>query len=354
VVAIALGAAVFPARVQSVSEAPAVRAATLSLPGLPSTAPEQTVTSLRPAPVPLTVAAPKVDADNVLLAADNTQQIVTALAQEQDGAAAPAEEVAASRESEQLPLFYRYDIQPGDTVSTIAERFGIDPQYILWNNIDVISDQNLLTVGLQLQIPSVEGIIHSVRVGETLSDIAALYEADPAEIIAFPANELPDPNLLREGSTILVPGGRIVPKPAPDVRPAADGTPSSSVESAPSSTGFIWPVVDLVTSYFGPDHPLGIDINAPYVPVVAAAAGQVVFAGGDPCCSYGLYVEISHGDGYSTLYAHLDSISVALGEFVEQGQVIGISGRTGHATGPHVHFEIVRDGVRLDPLLFLP
>ncbi|MDA1062600.1 MAG: M23 family metallopeptidase, partial [Chloroflexi bacterium] len=119
--------------------------------------------------------------------------------------------------------------------------------------------------------------------------------------------------------------------------------------------GFVWPVVDLITSYYGPYHPLGIDINAPVgVPIVASAAGQVVFVGGDSCCSYGFHVEIKHDETYTTLYAHLNSYAVELGQQVEQGQVLGFSGLTGRSTGPHLHFEIRRDDIQQDPLLYLP
>ena len=109
-----------------------------------------------------------------------------------------------------------------------------------------------------------------------------------------------------------------------------------------------------VTSYYGPSHPLGIDIEAPYVPVAAARAGQVVFAGGDPCCSYGLNIVIRHDQGFETRYAHLSRIAVTLGQFVEVGQNIGVSGTTGRVTGPHLHFEVLLNGVIQNPLSYMP
>ena len=81
---------------------------------------------------------------------------------------------------------------------------------------------------------------------------------------------------------------------------------------------------------------------------------MVIFAGGDPCCSYGLYVIVRHDAGYTTTYGHLSEILVEAGQAVVAGQAVGLSGDTGHSTGPHLHFEIRRDGVPLDPLLFLP
>ena len=159
----------------------------------------------------------------------------------------------------------------------------------------------------------------------------------------------------KEGATILVPGGRVVPPPAPAIRPAPQASPPTFVAGEVSAFGFVWPVFDIITSYFGPYHPLGMDISAPIgVPIVAAAAGQVVFVGGDACCSYGFHVEIKHDETFTTLYAHLDGFNVELGQQVEQGQVVGFSGLTGRSTGPHLHFEIRRDSVYQDPLLYLP
>jgi len=83
-------------------------------------------------------------------------------------------------------------------------------------------------------------------------------------------------------------------------------------------------------------------------------AGVVTFAGGNACCSYGLYVVIEHGNGYQTLYAHLSKVSVSVGERVSQGELIGYGGRTGYATGPHLHFEVYVNGAVVDPLAYLP
>ncbi len=336
----------FPATATT-SEVLALQVGAFSLPGVASSAPVTTVTRLESPAIPLTVQQPAGRQETVLRASDSTQQALTALVDRTTAAARADGTVTASRTQEQLPLFYRYEIQAGDTVSAIASRFGIDSQYILWNNVDIISDQHVLAVGGKLQIPSVEGILHQVKVGETLSDIAGQYNAKTADIISFPANGLANnPNLLQEGSTILVPGGKIAPKPAPSLRPQpgalAAAAPTAAAPTAPavvsrpeSRLGFIWPVVNSVTSYYGPSHPLGIDIEAPYVPVAAARSGQVVFAGGDPCCSYGLNVIIRHDQGFETRYAHLSGMQVRLGQFVEAGQLIGTSGMSGRSTAPN-------------------
>jgi murein DD-endopeptidase MepM/ murein hydrolase activator NlpD len=145
--------------------------------------------------------------------------------------------------------------------------------------------------------------------------------------------------------------------PRSSARPSPTPTPRADRPTGQSKYGFIWPVWGPISSYFGPSHPLGIDIDLyedPNAPIAAAKKGIVTFAGGNACCSYGLYIVIDHGDGTSTLYAHLSAIGVAQGQQVAQGQLIGLGGRTGYATGNHLHFEVrVGDSV-VDPLIFLP
>lgn len=134
--------------------------------------------------------------------------------------------------------------------------------------------------------------------------------------------------------------------PAGPAAPATPATPSR----------FIWPVESRrISTTFSGGHP-GIDIDEYPVggnPVVASAAGTVTFAGGTTCCSYGLYVTLRHADGFTTLYAHLQSIAVSEGQSVTQGQVLGKSGNTGFSTGAHLHFEMKKDGGAVDPLAYL-
>jgi hypothetical protein len=127
--------------------------------------------------------------------------------------------------------------------------------------------------------------------------------------------------------------------------------------TAPGGAGLIWPALGPISSYFGPDHPLGIDIDqvaTPHADILAAHSGVVVFAGGDPCCSYGNYVILSGSNGVTTLYAHFDVVTVRQGQTVERGTPLGIAGCTGHCTAPHLHFEVLVDGERVDPLAYLP
>ena len=142
----------------------------------------------------------------------------------------------------------------------------------------------------------------------------------------------------------------------PSFVPAPTATPTP----APASSGgsrFIWPVESRrISTVFSPGHP-GLDIDefpSGGNPVVATADGVVTFAGGRVCCSYGLYVIVRHADGYTSLYSHLSSIAVSEGQEVRQGQLLGRSGNTGNSTGAHLHFEIRKDGVAINPLSVLP
>lgn len=122
------------------------------------------------------------------------------------------------------------------------------------------------------------------------------------------------------------------------------------------ASGFMWPLDGAVTSGFGPrwgrSHE-GIDIDGVTgEPVVAAAGGRVIFAG--PYSGYGNAVAIDHGAGVRTLYAHLSGFAVSEGDEVAKGQVIGTVGCTGRCFGDHLHFEILIDGIPVDPLLHLP
>jgi murein DD-endopeptidase MepM/ murein hydrolase activator NlpD len=132
-------------------------------------------------------------------------------------------------------------------------------------------------------------------------------------------------------------------------------TASVGQGGTPSAAGLIWPVNGPVTSPFGMRwgrmHE-GIDIGVGYgTPIHAAAAGVVVWAGW--LGGYGNLVVIDHGNGLSTAYGHQEQVAVSYGQHVDQGQVVGYVGCTGHCFGPHVHFEVRINGSPVDPLGYL-
>jgi murein DD-endopeptidase MepM/ murein hydrolase activator NlpD len=136
---------------------------------------------------------------------------------------------------------------------------------------------------------------------------------------------------------------------------AAQAGAGSTGTGQPSAAGFIWPCEGVVVSGFGMRwgrRHEGIDIACAYgAPVHAAAAGTVIYAGWMQ--GYGNLVVLDHGNGISTAYAHASAILVAVGQTVSQGDEVSLVGATGHATGPHLHFEVRVNGVAVDPLSYL-
>jgi len=348
----------------------------LSLPGASSSVPSQDETVLRPLAINRTKRAePPVTAQQQ----EVVQQLAALSATPTAEPPTPVPEDALVRAASvqptpELPQYQVYTVEAGDTVTSIAAKFGIEPEYVTANNIE-IQNADFLTLGQSIIIPAGNGILHEVRYGETLSDIAARYQVTVDDITSFASNHIAAADDIKELQMVFVPGGQ--PPAPPAAAPAAEPNPTdptdatapgevatavpgnAAVSSGPKSQhGLIWPVDGRrISSYYGPSHPLGIDIdgyNLPGAPIVASTNGTVVFAGGNPCCSYGLYVVVMSPDGIETLYAHLSSISVTQGDTVAQGAQLGIIGTTGYSTGRHLHFEVIDNGVRQNPLDYLP
>jgi len=252
-----------------------------------------------------------------------------------------AETPVATKEPASRPRdeVFEYEIQPGDTLSTIGEKFQITVDTIRYAND--LSDVDSLTVGEKLVILPVSGVRHEVKAGDTVESIANKYQVAPQAVIDF--NYLNEPFALRVGEVLTVPEATI-PRPVPVLPPTL--TPSLA------GTGqFAWPTDShLITQYFSYYHP-AIDIGG-YGPIYAADAGTVVFAGWSPV-GYGYLVEVDHGNGYKTGYAHLSRLDVSVGQAVGKGQTVGLMGATGRAWGVHLHFMVRENGRFINPLLVL-
>jgi len=343
----------------------------LTLPGVSSSVPQRDVTVLRLPVINKTLRAEQPIAPSQQTEADQFAAISASPTME-----APPEDAvvraASVAPAPDLPPYQVYQVEAGDTVSSVAAKFGIDAQYIVANNVE-IHDENLLTLGQAIIVPAGNGILHEVRFGETLSDIADRYAVDVAAITDFRANDIPAADQIIEAQLVFVPGATLPQAAAIEELPADEpalaaapedtggggaGAPSGIVADGPSSgAGLIWPVSGPISSYMGGGHPLGIDVdgfNLAGAAVAAATSGTVVFAGGNACCSYGLYVVVVSPAGIETLYAHLSSISVVQGQEVAQGEALGVIGSTGYSTGTHLHFEVLDNGVRVNPLSYLP
>jgi len=244
-----------------------------------------------------------------------------------------------------------YTVQAGDTVYGIAEQFGVSPDTVLWANGRLEENPDLLRIGQQLVIPPVTGVYHIIEEGDTLSELAARYKAEVSAILSFEGNQLallPD-NTLIAGQPLMIPGGEkpYVPR---HVHIWSGEVPADATRGTGS---FGWPVSGVITQKYWERHK-AIDIGAPAgSKVVAADSGYVAIAGWSDL-GYGRVVLIDHGNGFQTLYAHLSVYYVEAGTSVGKGTVIGTVGSTGNATGPHLHFEIRKNGVLRNPLGFLP
>lgn len=243
-----------------------------------------------------------------------------------------------------------YTVQKGDTISTIAQKFGISDETIKWEN-DLSGDY--ISVGDTLSILPVTGIAYKVQSGESIYTIAKKLATDPQKIVDFPFNDFANPETfsLVTGQMLIVPDG-VKPSEQPTYKPQvyiAQGP------SAVSSGSFSWPAQGVISQFASWYH-MALDIAAPYgSPIYAAKSGIVrrvdigSYDGG-----YGNNVYIDDGDGVQTHYAHMSGITVSVGQQVTGGStLLGYIGLTGRTTGPHLHFEVSKNGVLVNPLPYL-
>lgn len=242
-------------------------------------------------------------------------------------------------------------VKEGDTVSTIAEKFGVSIDTIRWeNNLKTVKD---IKTGDRLRILPVSGIAHKVQHGETIYSIAKKYQVDAQVVVNWPYNSFANDETfaLAVGQSLIVPDG-IMPKAVPTApRPYYAEVPSAG--TIVGTGQFAWPVGGKISQRFVWYHQ-GIDIANNGAPVVVAAdSGTVVMAGWPAPWAYGNRVLIDHGNGFSTLYAHLSAIYVSPGQTITRGQKVGKMGSTGRSSGIHLHFEIRKNGAATNPLGFL-
>ncbi len=240
-----------------------------------------------------------------------------------------------------------YEVKGGDTLESIAKTFEVDADSIKWaTNLKT----NTIKPGQKLQIPPVAGVVHKVSSGESIYSIAKKYDTDPQKIANFPFNDFTDLDTfaLSPGQVLYVPDGVV-----PAEKPRLPSRRAPAIAAGTPGTGsFIWPASGTISQSPVWYH-MAVDIaNKALPPVLAADTGTVSYAG---CLrgGYGCHVIINHTNGYETLYAHLSSINVSVGQGVSRGVTIGRVGSTGRSTGPHLHFEVRSGGRLLNPLGFL-
>ncbi len=264
------------------------------------------------------------------------------------------------------PTISRYVVHSGDTISSIAQLFGVSVNTVRWANNLSAHDSN--QPGQVLVILPISGVPYTVQKGDSLASIAKRTGADATDIANY--NGVSDADLA-VGTQLIIPDGEAGPvqSSAPE-HVATAGSSHSQTVTVPSHSSKGSRKIYEPAHNVGPDGtpseiayyiaPLSnyidtqgihgynaVDLAAPIgTPIVASAAGEVIVAReGGWNGGYGSYVVISHDNGSQTLYAHMSKVAAYDGEDVAQGQVIGYVGETGLATGPHVHFEI-RNGIK--------
>jgi murein DD-endopeptidase MepM/ murein hydrolase activator NlpD len=269
----------------------------------------------------------------------------------------------------------KYTVQKGDTLFGIAEKFGLKPETILWSNQFVLGDNphNLLP-GQELNILPLDGAYHRWSAGDGLNGVAKFFHVTPEEIINYPGNHLDaatigdwaHPNI-EAGTWLIIPGGTrefvswsapVIPLDDPGVAKVLG--PGVCKDVSPGAVGagvFVWPADHHFLSGFdynpSANHP-AIDVDGDEGdPVYAVDNGVVVYAGWNNW-GYGNMVVINHGNGWQTLYAHLSAIYVSCGQSVWQTNIIGAIGTTGNSSGPHLHFEMMYNGAKVNPHNYLP
>ncbi len=257
-----------------------------------------------------------------------------------------------------------YTVGRGDSVYGIAKQFSLKPATVLMANYDTLEDNpHSLKQGQKLTIPPVDGLYYKWIEGDTIEKVANEYEATPEDILTWPGNDLDLTNPeINTGAWVMIPGGKralkeiTLPTIARGANSGTASTGGSACGGGPVGGGFVWPTNNHTVS--GNDYwegHLAIDLSA-YEgdPVYAAATGVVTMAAGGWNYGYGNVIQIDHGNGYSSLYAHLSSINVSVCQSVIAGQLIGLAGNTGNSQGAHLHFEIRSGGSNIDPRYVLP
>lgn len=254
-----------------------------------------------------------------------------------------------------------YRVSRGDAMLRIAESYNVKTESILYVNTQLEDNPHNLKPGMELVIPPVDGLYYEWQEGDTFEAVAEKFDAEVDEIVNFPGNDIDLTNPeIKPGTLVMVPGGsRELRNWAADLQTAArgantgtgGGNATNACGGGPVASGFGWPASSQIISGngYGPGH-LGLDIQAAEgEPVYAAGSGIVTMAQGGWNYGYGNVVQIDHGNGYVTVYAHLSAISVSLCTPVGRGAVIGLAGNTGNSFGAHLHFEVRVGGSNINP-----
>ena len=227
--------------------------------------------------------------------------------------------------------FITYKVKKGDSLSSIATKHKVPIDSIVESSKLKSTD---LKVGQKLTIPNKIGFVYRIKMGDTLANIVHRHKVNLEQVIH--ENDLDDIDILRIGKSVYLPGAT---RP---IQPDSWLIPTTS---------------NIVTSGYGwrkyPRHKFheGLDFRSYYAPVRASKSGKVIYSGW--LGGYGNTIVIDHGNSMKTLYAHNSRLYVKRGSYVQRGKVISKSGCTGFCFGPHVHFEVIKNGKSVNPLKYI-
>lgn len=269
-----------------------------------------------------------------------------------------------------------YKVQEGDTVFGIAEKFGLQPETVLWGNYEILlDDPHSLRPGQELRILPVDGVYWEWLGGISFGNWARFYGVEPKDIIDLPANQL-DPNTvgdpenanIKQGTWLIIPGGKreFVNWSAPlgvtrenpaSARVLGDGACEPVSGGAVGYGTYVYPTNKHYLSGFDYNEKTnhrGLDFaGSEGEGVYAVDAGVIVYAGWNDY-GYGNMIMIDHGNGFQSLYAHLSALYRGCGQSVGQGETIGAVGSTGRSSGAHLHFELMTATWKVNPWDYLP
>ena len=238
----------------------------------------------------------------------------------------------ADVETYKLDQITIYTVREGDTLSGIAEMFGVDVATIYWAND--LKKGSLVKTGDMLIILPISGIQYAVKKGDTVKSLAQKFKSDEDEIIAY--NNLSIDGPLTVGTSIIIPDAEMGSIPTATAKKTVRGG------SGPDLAGYFMRPISGGKKSQGLHGYNGVDLASNCgTPVYVSAGGTVLIArregwnGG-----YGRYIVVAHPNGTQTLYAHLLHVSAVVGQYAPQGYQIGSIGTTGNSTGCHLHFEI--------------
>ena len=240
-----------------------------------------------------------------------------------------------------------YTVQTDDIIGKIAEKFNVSVNTILWENN--LGWRTTIRPGQKLTILPNTGINHEVKSGDTILAIAKKYQIEAEKIVL--SNKLADAGDIKKGDLLFIPGG---------IKPAAvipSYTPNNTIAYLPPAstditTKLLWPTIThRITQYYHWRHH-GLDVGGKKGnPIYASESGKIERSGWNR--GYGYNIIVNHGNGLKTLYAHASKLLGRTGETISRGQIIALIGSTGWSTGPHIHYEVIVNGYKQNPLNYI-